>query len=377
MSKTPQETLWKMEPHTAAKHSILRGYLDAWLPIMAVMSARWASDGRGRLVLLDGFCGPGRYAGGEDGSPIIMLKAFLEHARRDLIKAELVYIFIDEDRARIDHLETEIAALAAAQPDGKLPDQVRVDVIHGRYEDVFSDALDALQQAGQRPAPTFAFIDPFGYTDATMGLTDRILQFERCEALIYMPLPHVLRFIGIKNQQAAMDGLFGSPRWREAIPLRGDERRQFLHDLFRDQLASERGDRLVRSFEIPTAAGNGYHLFFTTNHEKGLEVMKNAMWAVDPVEGRRFRDSTRSDQMVIFEEDVDTSALLVQLQERFGTDPFSIEEAESFTIRDSAYRKGHLKTMTLVPAERAGKLTVLTARSRACTYPARSKLQFL
>ena len=98
----PKEILWEMEPHTAAKHTILRRYLQGWIPIMSRLVAQWAVDGRGRLVILDGFCGPGRYVGGEDGSPIIMLKAFLEHSQRDDIRAELVYAFIDEDKRRTD-----------------------------------------------------------------------------------------------------------------------------------------------------------------------------------------------------------------------------------------------------------------------------------
>jgi hypothetical protein len=43
-----------------------------------------------RLVLVDGFAGPGVYEGGEPGSPILMLRAFLDHAYRDRIRAELV-----------------------------------------------------------------------------------------------------------------------------------------------------------------------------------------------------------------------------------------------------------------------------------------------
>lgn len=29
-----KETLWEMDRHTAAKHTILRKYLDAWIPIL-------------------------------------------------------------------------------------------------------------------------------------------------------------------------------------------------------------------------------------------------------------------------------------------------------------------------------------------------------
>src|SRR5438105_4984690 len=120
----PKDTLWDLEPHTAAKHQILRRYLNAWLPIMSRLTGQWALIGQGRLVLIDGFCGPGRYNGGEDGSPIIMLKAFLEHSQRNSINAELVYVFIDEDADRIAYLKGVLEELEADQPGGEFPEQV-------------------------------------------------------------------------------------------------------------------------------------------------------------------------------------------------------------------------------------------------------------
>ena len=148
----PDDTLWELEEHSRAKHAILRSYLNAWLPIMS----KW----NGRLVLIDGFAGPGRYEGGEDGSPLIMLKAFLEHEHRQLITAELVYIFIEEREDRARHLEDEIANL---NPRKK---QVKHQVVHGAFQDVFRGLLDDVQEQGGNLAPTFAFVDPFGYTSA-------------------------------------------------------------------------------------------------------------------------------------------------------------------------------------------------------------------
>lgn len=75
----PRETVWTLEDHTLAKHRILRGYLEAWLPIMG----SWCP----RLVLVDGFAGPGIYKKGEPGSPIVMLNAYLKHTARDRIRA--------------------------------------------------------------------------------------------------------------------------------------------------------------------------------------------------------------------------------------------------------------------------------------------------
>lgn len=48
----PKTTIWDLEPHTAAKHEILRRYVQAWAPIL--------SQGNfPHLVFVDGFAGPG------------------------------------------------------------------------------------------------------------------------------------------------------------------------------------------------------------------------------------------------------------------------------------------------------------------------------
>jgi three-Cys-motif partner protein len=358
---TPNEsTLWTLEEPTRAKHRLLRRYLDAWLPIMA----SWEQ----RLVLLEGFAGPGRYVDGELGSPLIMLDAFLAHRSRHKISSELVYFFIEERKDRVDYLEAEIARV-------DLPDQVKVQVIHGRYEDTFGELIDSVAEAGKRLAPTFAFIDPFGYAHASMGLTGRFLQFDRCEVLIFVPLYHVNRFVERDGQERAMTALFGSEdAWRGVGAIGPEQSRMdFLHDLFRDQLRQVCGLRYVRSFEIVTGGTNsGYHLFFGTKHIKGLEKMKESMWSVDPQGGQRFQDSTDSGQLVLLEEaSLDTQPLRQALRRRFGTDPFTVEEAEQFTLEDTAYLPSHLRRRTFKPAEENGELEVVDPPSnrRPLTYP--------
>jgi three-Cys-motif partner protein len=68
----PGNTLWKLAAHSRGKHHILRRYIQAWLPIM--------SKGNRRIVIVDAFAGPGRYLGGEEGSPLILLNAYLRWA---------------------------------------------------------------------------------------------------------------------------------------------------------------------------------------------------------------------------------------------------------------------------------------------------------
>ncbi len=357
----PTDTLWDLEPHSKGKHEILRRYAQAWLPIMTRQNTR--------VVIVDAFAGPGRYLGGEPGSPVILLDAYLEHAYRSQMTAEVVYLFIESRHDRMEHLRGEVACRT-------LPPNIQVHYDEGRYEDLFRQRLTALQQAGRDLAPTLAFVDPFGYSESPMDLTGQFLQFRRCEVLVYMPLPFVARFVGREGQEHALTSLFGSDAWRQALPLTGTQRRQHLHDLFRDQLKAS-GCRHVRSFEIDSTHGNGYHLFFGTNHELGLEKMKEVMWKVDPVSGQRFRDSTRSDQLVLFEEAPDTARLRRDLKDHFGDRPFTIEQAVRFTLIETAYPPSHLKSRTLAPAEREGHLEVLTPRNRARSYPDGTRMRFV
>ena len=84
----PNDTLWSLEPHTLGKHLVLRAYLNAWLPILG----RWKK----RIVIIDGFAGPGEYKGGEEGSPQIAIRALVDHSAR--VDAEVVFFFIEKDK---------------------------------------------------------------------------------------------------------------------------------------------------------------------------------------------------------------------------------------------------------------------------------------
>lgn len=359
-----QPTVWKMDSHTAAKHQILRGYLNAWLPIMSKYNRR--------LVYVDGFAGPGVYEDGEPGSPIVALQAFLDHTQRDRIGAELVYAFIEEVPERAARLQKEVARL------GELPKNVRLEVIEGTFQESFAEVLDDIDARGASLAPTFAFIDPFGYTGVPMSLSGRFLQFDRCEVLIYVPMPFVNRFIGRAGQENAMNALFGTGEWKKARDLRGNARTRFLHDLFAQQLKEQCGLTYVRSFEIVSSANpaSGYTLFFGTRNLLGLEKMKESMWRIDPVEGRRYKDTTSTDMQPLFEPDVDTSLLRRALVSRFGNKPFTIEEACEFTVAETPYIRSHVKRRTLKLMEEADELKVLSERKKRGTYPPGARLRF-
>lgn len=345
----PRGTIWPLRPHTKAKHDLLGRYLDAWLPIMS-------KQNRG-LVLVDAFAGPGVYTDGSPGSPIVMLKSFLEHTYRDKIIADLFYIFIEARQDRCKRLEAEIARL------GQLPRNAKCKVVPGRYEEIWSEVVSQARGRGEQLYPTFLFLDPFGYKDVPMELTGEFLQFDKCEVLVYVPLRSIKRAIPQPKHAATLDRFFGTSAWRQTQGTRQ------LHDLF----ASKLRERCcyVRSFEIVARKATRYHLFFGTNHPRGLEKMKDAMWRVDPAGGSRFQDSTVEGQEVLFELKPDLTKLQDALRKRFppGT-KFSIKEAEDFTLFETPFLpRSHLRSGALKPLEESGELLVTSPRRRRGTYP--------
>jgi len=358
LSGVAEPVLWNLELHTAAKHQVLRAYLDAWVPVMAqqALKMRHRMLGEPRLLLVDGFAGPGRYATGEVGSPLIMLDAVLSHSAFERFNnVRFIFLFIEHDQRRIDRLREEVAEL------GALPANVSVHVEHGEFETTFGAVIDQATGPGHRLVPTFAFIDPFGYSSASMSIAGRLLDFPRCETLVFLPLSHVHRFVGREGQDAALTSLFGCEDWREAIELSGAARSAFLLALFERQLASRDGVAHARSFQLRTQDGLDYRLVFGLGHDKGLEIAKDAMWKVDPVGGTSYAAATKSGQEVLFASAdlVDTGPLLAHLRVRFGTEWFTIEQAEECTLIETPFRhKGHLKRRTLHLAERDGALQV-------------------
>lgn len=365
--------LWPLDDHTRAKHRVLRAYLDAWVPVMGqqALKARRFGGQEPRLLLVDGFAGPGRYRGGEPGSPLIMLEALAAHTALSKLEAvQFIYLLIEMDRRRVDHLRGEMKRLT-------LPGNAHVRIEHGAFEPTFRRILDEAPGPEHTLVPTFAFIDPFGYAQASMSLAGRILDFPRAETLFFLPLTHIARFVGEPGQERALTSLFDNDEWRDAIPLAGAERRAYLLSLFEGQLKKRGQVAHVQSFSLRTRDGNDYRLVFATGHERGLELMKRAMWSVDPERGTQYTAHSRLGQTVLFQPSPDTGPLLAELRSAFGRQWFTVTDAERIA-RDTLYLvEGHLKRLTLRPAEESGKLEVeRPAGRRKGTFTADVRMRF-
>jgi three-Cys-motif partner protein len=363
----PTKTVWPIEPHTRAKHEILRRYLEAWTAILTL-------GGFPTIVYVDGFAGPGVYDNGEDGSPIIALKAALKH--QATIKAELRFLFIERDKKRAAQLDACVAAL-------RLPDNFQVQIAPGMtFEQGFRTyLLDRYKKASKAVPPTFAFIDPFGWTGVPFVLVTEILANRSCEVLFNFMYEDINRFIEHPEQTKNFDELFGTTEWRGVTPIiEPRARREFLHGLYVQQLRDEAGARYVRSFEMRNKKdATDYFLFFATNSAKGVDKMKEAMWRVDESGEFRFSDATNPNQTLLFTPQPNFDSLRRAIVSQFkGTDA-SVAEIEDYVLAFTPFRTTQYKKQVLAELERERKIVALNAkpgrRARSYADPA-LKLRF-
>lgn len=361
---------WSIKPHTQAKHAILKSYLGAWFAIMA------QSGFETRFVFLDGFAGRGRYSGGEPGSPLIALDVLVNHvmfARWG--KKTFTFLFVEENQDNYESLDSELAAYWSAR--GGQPPNVKVQTFHGSFADAAQNVLAAL--GGKSLAPTFAFVDPFGWKGLPMEVIGKLLAYDRCEVFINFMLDHVNRFVGFGKVQASVQELFGTTTEHLPPPaLQGDARRQFLIDLYARQLGTVAGFKYVQNFEMIDSRDRPlYHLFYGTRHLTGLDKMKQAMWKVDPSGGVRFSDRLAG-RLVLFGNKPDPEPLIQALRDRFRGETVTVETVERFVILETPYASNHYNRGALAPMERAGWIEVVeSSRKRPGAFPPRTKIRFL
>lgn len=326
-----------------------------------------------RVLYIDGFAGPGSYTGGEDGSPLIVLKSARDHHARP--KSEVAFIFIEKDEKRFDHLLQTIEQIKPT-----LPHNFRVHCIRGTFDDQMTEVLNGIDQERAKLAPSLVFIDPFGFSHTPFRTVNRIMQNPRCEILVTFMYEEINRFLAYPDHAETYDQLFGTDAWRAVLQVaEPGERWRIIHDIYRDQLRRA-GVEHVRSFEMLNQGNRtDYFLFFGTHNLLGLEKMKEAMWQVDPSGAFHFSDFTDANRtMNLFSAEPDFEGLKRMLVGQFRRADVSIENLANFVLSDTPFLRTHFKTQILKPMEQQGELSVSRAKvgRRQGTFPDGTIIRF-
>jgi len=355
-------TIWEIEPHTEAKHAILRKYLNAWLPILTRHTPK--------VVFIDGFAGPGEYIGGKDGSPIIAIKSMIEH--KIDIKSQVNFLFVEKYPDRFEFLNNKLKNM-------ELPQNIKYECKCGEFAEKVGNILDGLSRKNLKLAPTFVFIDPFGFKGVPFDIIKRIMGNGKCEVLVTFMFEDINRFIDLSQNESTYNQFFGTEEWKKVKTKKNPkERLGILHGLYKKQL--QKIAKYVISFKMKNKFNKtDYFLFFATNHILGLKKMKESMWKVDPKGAFKFSDATYNpNQTVLFELKPNFCLLKKLIVKEFKGRKVDVDELENFIITSTPFRETHYKSKVLKPMEVEEEINVIyDGERRKGNYPAGTLIEFL
>jgi three-Cys-motif partner protein len=271
----PDEFFETREDWSRRKHLILEQYLPP-----ATAKLRKASPD-GRVVILDGFAGRGRYEDGTPGSPVQMgLLAGTVRGWRNPVNLRVLNV--EADAANYAELQSATQAW------------VEKGIITNYHATFRAALLVALQEA--RSSPLFAFLDPFRPTDLPFDdIAPLLTRNGITEVLLVFHTPHVSRIISQVHPQAGtsektragsretLNAIFGGNHWERFLtkaPTPEGVIRCFLEGLAAKCQEYQEPGRPVFLCTHPIEArfGKGlkYHVVFLTRHPDGIRLINDA-----------------------------------------------------------------------------------------------------
>jgi three-Cys-motif partner protein len=325
------ETVWDAVPHTIAKITILKSYLNAWFRIMG------PTKHNQEILYIDGFAGPGKYKNYDEGSPVAALKAAQGaiDSYGPKWKAGTVHCaFIEADEKRFEHLQQEIKRWDGTQGLKTYP-------LKMSFQEGLADLRSRLPKPFERSHPLFVFIDPFGATGAPFASVAEILKSPCSEVLINLDADGIARiFLAEENAncEETLTSIFGDSSWK-TLPPKGIPFAELCHavlDLYKKRLRSLPNIGYVFAFEMQTTVGAlNYFLVFASQHPLGLEKMKEAMKSIDQDGTYRFSDGSSNQPYLFRFNDPEIDSL--RLLNRFLGQTVSYETLKDFALNETAF----------------------------------------
>ena len=279
MVKDSAPEKWIYREHTRVKHELMRKYLYAWIIKLGKFHRK--------VLFFDGFAGRGEYIDENTGkvlrvgSPIIALKLADELLQRCKERGRQPYfdkficIAIEKDGDNFRNLQIVVSKELERI---EFKDKMDIKLINGEFANVVTELVE---QVGVKIAPSFFFIDPFGFSGVPFEVVKNILSLPRTEIFFTFMSRDINRFLKLPQVEKHLDALYPTSEWREICKIRDwQERDRRLLNLYIKSLYEEAGVKYVWPFRVCMDGKYQtlYYLIHATNHFDGLKIMKDIMY---------------------------------------------------------------------------------------------------
>jgi len=265
---------WPYEEQTKIKHDVFAAYFDQWVKILGKAH---------KLNYIDCFAGCGAYRKNGNifyGSPVLAARIIKKENK------EATLMLIEKKRKNLKNLEKIFEYQ-------KLLDMTIVPV-HEEFDKAVNELLDKKSNL----APTFFFIDPFGFS-INYSTLKRIMKVDKSEIFLTFMFNGVNRFLSLPMLEETTTKLFGTDKWKEFIKLKGREREERIVSLYKEQLEQIADYVYYFPIEFPKKDRTYYYLFHLTNYWLGCSIMKSCFASQN--QGRLLYRGERSAQKRLFE----------------------------------------------------------------------------
>lgn len=364
MTKDSVLEKWEYREHTRVKHELLRKYLYAWIIKLGHFHRK--------ILFFDGFAGRGEYYPDEQlGSPIIALQVAndlleqCERKNRPKYFDKFICVAIEKDPENFRNLEKVVAREKSKL---KFRDNLQIDL----YNDEFANVANQIsQKVGQRIAPSFFFVDPFGFSGIPFSTVKNILSLPHTEIFFTFMSRDINRFLAISEIETILDTLYPTTEWRDIITMRNWRKRdQALKDLYIKCLIEDAKVKFPWSFRVcmEKKYQTLYYLIHATNHFDGLKIMKDIMYKQSASPDFAYlgpKESQYRNQFMLFNDDLPSlkKYLLDRLSEQSKSFRQILEETYMYTPFVESHYKDALRQL-----EKEAKINITKKGPRGGIY---------
>ena len=223
----------------------------------------------GKLNYVDGFAGLGAYTRDDKifyGSPVIAAEVI---KRNNQFVKQASLILIDSNKKTFENLN----AVLKYKGLDNCPN-IRVQVFNEDFNEAINGILKKTEN--QNLAPTFVFIDPFGFEGIHYDTIQNIMKtIDKPEIVINFMYNAITRFLEKKELEETFTRVFGTDEWKE-VAKKDDEREKNIVDFYVSRLKKISKFVFPYRLTFPDKKRTYYYLIHMTNHYKGATIMKSS-----------------------------------------------------------------------------------------------------
>jgi three-Cys-motif partner protein len=269
-----------IEPHTLAKHRIVRRYIQRYIEIVT----RNRRMDTLRITFVDGYSGGGRYTNGQEsfpGSPMIFLSTVAEMesqiaaGRTKGFNIQARYIFIDNERRHTDYLRAEIESSAFR---GLLDKEISIWT--GDFNVLVDSAIAAVKQNSTKAGCSIFLLDQFGWSQVSLLSIRKILSsLQKSEVFLTFMVDALATYLADnKYDMSAFSRIDLPPEMvRDMLRFREEDylgARVLIQNFMYDHIRKQTSAPYYSPFMIKSRESNRSHWFLhlSKHHEARNEI---------------------------------------------------------------------------------------------------------